>query len=352
MNKTLDLFDAPIVLPEGSPVLLCNGLGVDSTAMMIALHRQGIRPDVITFADTGGEKPETYAHLDVMNEWCRKVGWPETVVVKKLTMPATGYDDLEGNNTKNETLPSLAFGMKSCSVKWKRGPQDQYVKGAKSGPNKRDPHPVWLDAKARGVKPVKLLGYDNGKADIRRAKNLAYEDADFHYRYPLQDLGWERKDCIKAIVEEGLPVPVKSACWFCPASQKWELWWLAGKHPDLFMKALAMEHKAMVGKHSRWGVDHDDCSYGEDWEELCREPAKRWPSTSVTVGLGRTFAWNRWARENEIVNAAGEMIASSEHCLSMAELERESGGNAMDTRSCGLGGIPITVETEPLKEAA
>ena len=339
---TLPLFDNPIVLPEGSPILLCDGLGVDSTAMKVALHRQGIRPDVITFADTGGEKPETYAHLDVMNAWQRSIGWPETIVVRKKTLPTTGYDDLAGNNTKNETLPSLAFGMKSCSVKWKKGPQDQYIKGAKSGPNKCDPHPVWLDAQARGVKPVKLIGYDAGKADLRRSKNLAYEDDDFLYRYPLQMLGWERKDCVKAIIEEGLPVPVKSACWFCPASQKWELWWLAGQHPDLFMKALAMEHRAMVGKHSRWG--DDDCTYGKDWEEFVNKPADQWPTTSITVGLGRGFAWNHWARVNGIVDASGTFVGDPEHCLMMAELERESGGNAMDARTCGLGGIPIVLE--------
>ena len=27
-------------------------------------------PDGILFADTGGEKPETYTFLGVMNEWC------------------------------------------------------------------------------------------------------------------------------------------------------------------------------------------------------------------------------------------------------------------------------------------
>lgn len=339
--KTLPLFDNPIVLPEGSPIALCDGLGVDSTAMKIALYRQGIRPDVCTFADTGGEKPETYAHLEVMNRWARKAGWPETELVRYV--PTTKrYGDLAGNNTANETLPSLAFGMKSCSVKWKKVPQDYYIKGCSRGPNKCEPHPIWIEAQKRGVKPVKLIGYDNGKADIRRAKNLAYEDDDFYYRYPLQMLEWERKDCVKAIVEEGLPVPVKSACWFCPASQKWELWWLAGEHPDLFMKALAMEHTAMLGKHSRWGSD--ECTYGEDWEALCNEPGNKWPSTSVTVGLGRSFAWNHWARENEIVSRDGEFIADREHCLMMAELERESGGNAMDKRTCGLGGIPVVVE--------
>ena len=50
-------------------------------------------------------------------------------------MPSTSYADLYGNCLANKTLPSLAFRMKSCSIKWKHVPHDQFLKGAKSGPN-------------------------------------------------------------------------------------------------------------------------------------------------------------------------------------------------------------------------
>jgi hypothetical protein len=45
---------------------VCFGAGVDSTAMLVALRWAGITPDVITFADTGGEKPETLDHVTRM----------------------------------------------------------------------------------------------------------------------------------------------------------------------------------------------------------------------------------------------------------------------------------------------
>jgi len=327
--KTLPLFDAPIVLPPGAPVIVCNGLGVDSTAMLIALHRQGIVPDLITFADVGAEKPETYAHREVMDEWCRKVGFPITTVCRKIPTDRVNYTNLTGNCIENETLPSLAFGMKSCSIKWKQSPQDYAVKGCKTGPNKCDPHPIWIDAQARGVKPVKLIGYDAGPADLRRSANLKTDDHDFQYSYPLQQLGWAREDCIKAIIEEGLPVPIKSACFFCPASQKWELWWLAGQHPDLFEKALEMEVVAMTGHHTRF----DEIEMGAGFMELIGS-GKRWPSTSTTVGLGRSFSWNHWARMNNVVDNNGKVIASKEYCLANANNLKMSGGNAMDSRAC------------------
>ena len=42
------------------PLVVSYGMGVDSTAMLIGMAQRSIRPDLILFADTGGEKPETY----------------------------------------------------------------------------------------------------------------------------------------------------------------------------------------------------------------------------------------------------------------------------------------------------
>lgn len=186
---------------DGRLLALCFGSGVDSTAMIVALRAAGIRPDILTFADTGGEKPETLRHVDAMNRVLATWDWPLIDVCKKMTMASTGYTDLYGNCFKNETLPSLAFGMKSCSIKWKQDPQDQFLKGAKRGPNARDPHPIWLKAQDTGRRIVKLIGYDCGKADLRRSKNLKPSDDDFDYVYPLQIVRWARRDCVRAIAK-------------------------------------------------------------------------------------------------------------------------------------------------------
>lgn len=325
-----ELFPAtkPIALPD-APIIVCYGGGVDSTAMLIALRRQNIIPDLITFADVGGEKPETYEMVARIDRWCALNGFPPVVTCKHETLVTTGYNDLAGNCTDNETLPSLAFGLKSCSIKWKQGPQDQHVKGCSRGPNKCDPHPLWTKSRDLGIKPVKLIGYDAGPADLRRSKKLMEEDKHFQYRYPLQQLGMAREECIALIIDEGLPVPIKSACWFCPASQKWELYWLAGAHPDLFERALEMEVTAMTGHHTRF----DEIEMGAGFMELIGS-GKRWPSTKTTVGLGRSFAWNHWARMNKVVNNEGRVIASREWCLARANKLKEAGGNAADLRTC------------------
>ena len=94
-------------------------------------------------------------------------------------------------------------------------------------------------------------------------------------------------------------VPIKSACFFCPASKNWELYWLAGLHPDLLDRALVLERNALTGRHSRFS----EVEFGASWDDLVRT-ADRFPSTSTTVGLGRSFAWNQWARVNDVVDAA------------------------------------------------
>jgi hypothetical protein len=114
--------------------------------------------------------------------------------------------------------------------------------------------------------------------------------------------GWRRSDFVRAI-EAHLGsdlVPVKSACFFCPASKEWELYWLAGHHPDLFEDALHMERRALTGRHSRF----DEVDFGSTWEAMVRD-APSFPSTKTTVatlGLGRSFAWNHWARLKGVVD--------------------------------------------------
>ena len=54
----------PLGIPiDGAPIIVCYGGGVDSTAMLVMLKRHGIRPDLIMFADTGGEFPEVYDYV-------------------------------------------------------------------------------------------------------------------------------------------------------------------------------------------------------------------------------------------------------------------------------------------------
>src|SRR5690349_11364520 len=80
MNATRDLF-SDFASPTDKPaVCVCWGAGWDSSAMLIEMERRGERPDLITFADTGGEKPGTYAFIPTFTEWLLDHDFPAPVV--------------------------------------------------------------------------------------------------------------------------------------------------------------------------------------------------------------------------------------------------------------------------------
>lgn len=245
-----------------SPLVVADGLGVDSTAMLLGYWQRGVRPDLILHADTGGEHPETIAYIRERERWLAEVGFPSLVVVRRR--PVVGgkmgsYATLEQNCLVNKTLPSLAFGFRGCSLKWKREPQDKYVA-------------AWAPAReawAVGLKVRKAIGYDAGPKDARRS-HLA-DDSRYAYEYPLRLWGWDRDRCIAEIRRAGLPVPRKSACFFCPAAKAHEIAELVERYPHLADRILQIEAASQGRLRTVQG--------------LWRRAVKGRPATATRVGV-------------------------------------------------------------------
>jgi hypothetical protein len=231
--------------------IVSMGGGVNSTAILIGMKRRGEKPDAILFADvgredgTGGEKPETLAHMQRMYAWCAENEFPEIVVIRRGTKL---HESLYDECLNNETLPSKAFGFGGCSYKWKREPMDKWVRHW--GPAK--------EAFARGEKVARLLGIHAGEPN--RGK---IPDTDkFAFQFPLREWGWGQAECEQACLEELGYVPVKSACFFCPSMRKPEVIQLNVTHPELFKQAVEMERNAIehgeletvrgLGRHWTW----------------------------------------------------------------------------------------------------
>jgi hypothetical protein len=278
------------------PLIVAYGLGVDSTAMLIEFVHRSIRPDLILFADTSGEKPETYEYLPVMQRYLRQVDFPLVTTVRYQPTRAA-YDTLEGQCLHTGTLPSLAYGGKSCSLKYKRTPQDKYILE----------HYPPEEFVRQGKRVVRAIGFEAGEErrtyahvvkaiglDAREEHRLTWaqevqrqteqptrqqwlDQHFFAYWYPLMEWGYDRERCKQIIARAGLPVPVKSACFFCPASKKHEIAWLEVHHPDLLERALAIERNAQAKLKS-------------------------------VKGLGRSYSWERFVarrRELPLLDACG-----------------------------------------------
>lgn len=242
------------------PLVVAYGMGVDSTAMLIGMHQRGERPDLILFADTGDEKLATYAYLPVINAWLARVGFPPVTIVKN-PRPVSGDKSLSASCLRLGTLPALAYGMHQCSLVWKRDPQHAFIK-------------TWapaIAARAAGLNVINCIGYDAGPRDsCRQYKAEGKESPGFANRFPLIEWGWSRERCIEEISAAGLPVPVKSACFHCPASKVQEIVWLKRNEPALHARAIAMEEGAKA-YHQRRA------------DKTGKKP---------TAGLGRRFAWS------------------------------------------------------------
>lgn len=42
---------------------------MEDRGLLVGMAERGVRPDLILFADTGGEKPETYEFVNTMDAW-------------------------------------------------------------------------------------------------------------------------------------------------------------------------------------------------------------------------------------------------------------------------------------------
>lgn len=228
--------------------LVAFGGGTDSTAMLIEMANRGEpRPHAILFADTGGEHPHTYRHIETFSRWLTERQYPEITVLRSPN------ETLEANCLRRKALPSIAYGRKTCSQRWKGDPQRKWA-------NQDDKCRAEWKA---GRKVTKLFGFEYGE-EYRVADDPTGK---FVNRYPLIEWEMDRDDCKAIILRAGLKLPGKSACFFCPNSRASEIGALRETYPSLFERALAMEANADL---------------------------------THIKGLGRTYSWRDWSNQLDL----------------------------------------------------
>ena len=193
--------------------MLSYGGGLQTTALMV-MARDKVDFDIAIFSDTGGEKPETYWYMEnYMKQMAHEKGIRFEFTRSELP---SCQPDLYGWLWRHGQIPPIR-GRRLCSVKFKTEAVEKYMKGENY---------------------TTLIGFSWDE------KNRAEKSERFsHKEYPLIDLHLTSNDCRNIITGYGLPLPLKSSCFFCPFQHPTEWNWLKNKHPDLFRKALALESR-------------------------------------------------------------------------------------------------------------
>lgn len=192
--------------------VLSFGGGVQTTALVFLMIEKKIECDMLVFADTGVERPETYFYIDEVIKPLLEQQNLELITVRN-EVPSE-QPDLYGYYWNRQDIPSVNY--RRCTDHFK-------------------------------LRPIKkLLGKDNihmivgfSADEINRAKRkrtLWAEES-----YPLIEMGLTGADCQRLIAENGYTIPLKSSCYICPFQPPFEWKWLKEYHPDLFQKALDLE---------------------------------------------------------------------------------------------------------------
>jgi hypothetical protein len=186
--------------------------------------------------------------------------------IRRAAVQERTLRDARGELPRQPDLPSLAFGYKKCSLKWKGEPLDAACKD------------YFAAHVAAGGKVQRAIGYDAGPCDSKRGG--VETDGPWSWIYPLREWGWDRDRCIAEIAKAGLPVPPKSACFFCPSTKPAELIQLAKKHPHLACRAVELEDRArpqLTKIEGLWGTGTKGTRGGEkkpgSWRAFLAEHA-------------------------------------------------------------------------------
>jgi hypothetical protein len=223
------------------------GGGTNSAAMIIGMVERNIPIDLITFSDTGSEFPHTYKFMGLFDEWLDVRGLPKIITAQAVDKDGKAMT-LEEHCLMYGYLPSIAYGIKQCSVRFKIQPQEKFCN------NHQPCREVW----ERGERVNRYIGYDSGEARrVIHAKAKTIDDSKYVGHYPLYDWGWDREKCVEVVVNAGLPKPSKSSCFFCPSMKKHEIESLWKTYPKLFERAAEIERRAEPNNKTAKGLGRD-----------------------------------------------------------------------------------------------
>jgi hypothetical protein len=240
------------VVPAGLRVV-AHGGGVQTTALLVLAATGRLDYQTFLFANVGddSEHPGTLRYLhEIAFPYAAEHGL-EICELRHILRDGS-IETLYGRMTRpgSRSLPipfrgsrTGAPGGRSCTQNFKIQVLGRWLKAQGASPANRATVALGISAdeihrvKGRSPKPYErlaypLIGMEDGEPDAR---------------------GWRmtRADCVRVIRDAGLPVPGKSACWFCPFTRLPQWAEMRRHNPALFERAAQLEDHVNAGRAER-----------------------------------------------------------------------------------------------------
>lgn len=198
------------------------GWGTQSFALA-AMSALGVLPkvDVAIHADTTHERSTTYTFAQQWTPWLEERGVRVVTVVQSR---ATGLvDEWGGVYIPAFTASSAGGGMlrRQCTYDWKIAPIRR-----------------WLQQHREGQKIELWLGITYDEIQRMKESDVQY----ITHRWPFLEFEnpWRRTDVVAWLREQGLEVPDRSACVFCPYQSNKE-WRALKEREEDWRRAVAFD---------------------------------------------------------------------------------------------------------------
>lgn len=209
---------------------LSLGAGVQSSALLV-MSNLGLhgcpRADVAIFADTQSEPPWVYEQVERLKKWSK-------IPVHVITfgnLEKAIHNNAGASRSTTCEIPFWVPGQdgkaapirRQCTSNYKIRPIVKYVRQI-----------LWCRGRPVKKKVRCLIGISLDEITRMKPSREYWITNDF----PLVNAGLRRDDCQRILKDNGVPMPEKSACYFCPYRDDAGWQDMKERHPDQFARAV------------------------------------------------------------------------------------------------------------------
>jgi len=205
--------------------IISLGWGVQSMTLAVMAALGDIEPvDYAIHSDTTHERTDTYIYAEKYTKWMEDRGVKVVTVKDESESTKIGsVDEYGGVFIPAFTNNGISDGSlrRQCTGRWKIAPMRRMIQKLRNG----EPVEQWLGISLDEVQRMK-------PADVKYISN----------RYPLIERKMSRWDCKLYLERNGIEIPPRSACVFCPFHSRSEWRDIRDNAPEDWNKAVKIDH--------------------------------------------------------------------------------------------------------------